>query len=354
MSTFTSTFTASNGAQSKTLAHTFTVYATSPITLSATFPTSPKVGDAVNFDVTATLANGATGTLTITQDTLPAGLSLGATSQVDANHYKATVSGTLTTAATGTTNFGATGGSVAAQELAWNWTVSAAPSGPTRVAQQMIVGTSGVSSVAFDAVDLLAGDLVVIKYGCPFSNRYINSITQSSGSNTYGDALNSDPTNHVSVQQIQYAFAAEDAAACVITPNFNGSIDTFGCALEVYRAPAGKTWTFEAAASQIVADPGQNPDDISTSAITLAGNGVIAIWCGNTRDGFICNNIAQTPGDVVAKADSLGSTVGFSGEYLFTDGLAEQVVSAGIGGNTGSGGENWTIKRLLVAPFTYA
>jgi hypothetical protein len=131
------------------------------ITLSATFPTSPKVGDVVNFDVTATLANGATGTLTITQDTLPAGLSLGATSLVDATHYKATVSGTLTTAATGTTSFGATGGSVAAQALEWDWTVSAAASSPVLVQLANKSPSSTTDSIPLDS-PATAGNALVL------------------------------------------------------------------------------------------------------------------------------------------------------------------------------------------------
>lgn len=96
------------------------------ITLSASFPSSPHVGDTVNFDVTATLVDGATGTPTITVDQLPAGLSLGSTSMVDATHYKATVPGTLTTAQTITSTFGATGGSVAATPLAHEFDVTEA------------------------------------------------------------------------------------------------------------------------------------------------------------------------------------------------------------------------------------
>lgn len=84
------------------------------ITLSAPFPATPHVGDTVNFDVTATLVDGATGTPTITVDQLPDGLTLGATTMVDATHYTATVSGTLTTVQDITCTFGATGGSVAA------------------------------------------------------------------------------------------------------------------------------------------------------------------------------------------------------------------------------------------------
>lgn len=98
------------------------------ITMSATFPTSPRVGDTVSFDVTATLVDGATGTPTITVDQLPDGLALGGTSMVDVTHYKATVSGTLTTVEDVTATFGATGGSVAATPLVHAFSVKAAGS----------------------------------------------------------------------------------------------------------------------------------------------------------------------------------------------------------------------------------
>jgi hypothetical protein len=96
------------------------------ITLSATFPSNPHVGDTVNFDVIATLVDGATGTPTIMVDQLPAGLTLGTTSQADATHYKATVSGTYTTAQAGTSTYSVTGGSVAAAPLVHGYNVQAA------------------------------------------------------------------------------------------------------------------------------------------------------------------------------------------------------------------------------------
>jgi len=165
--TVSSTFTASNGTQSATVVHEFSVagsaatsigagalaftgaaldeniVASPAIALAATFPSSPHVGDSVNFDVTATLVFGATGTPTITVDQLPAGLSLGSTSMVDATHYKATVSGTLTTAQGITSTFGTTGGSPNATPLAHTFNVAAAATSATFVGANTFKSTSG-------------------------------------------------------------------------------------------------------------------------------------------------------------------------------------------------------------------
>lgn len=131
------------------------------ITLSAAFPSSPHVGDAINFDVTATLTDGATGTPTITVDQLPAGLSLGSTSMVDATHYKATVSGTLTTVQNVTSTFGATGGSVSATPLVHAFSVTAASSAITFVGATTFTATSGNMALPAGCV---AGDVVLFSY----------------------------------------------------------------------------------------------------------------------------------------------------------------------------------------------
>jgi hypothetical protein len=130
------------------------------ITLYAAFPATPHVGDVVSFDVTATLVDGATGTLTITVDTLPAGLSLGGTSMVDATHYKATVSGTLTTVQNVTSTFGATGGSVSATPLVHAFNVTAASTVIVQVGSATIfTATSGNLTLP---TGCQAGDVLVI------------------------------------------------------------------------------------------------------------------------------------------------------------------------------------------------
>ncbi|HET9819667.1 MAG TPA: hypothetical protein VFP92_10940 [Rhodanobacteraceae bacterium] len=347
MSTFTSTFTASNGAQSKTLAYTFTVYATSPITLSATFPTSPKVGDAVNFDVTATLANGATGTLTITQDTLPAGLSLGATSQVDANHYKATVSGTLTTAATGTTNFGATGGSVAAQELAWNWTVSAAPSGPTRVALVQAHGSSVTGAVgAFDfpAVDIKAGDLLVVQYTCPF-NRYITTLSDGQ-LNSYGvDIQWNSVTGTKTDSQIWHAVANADATSVVLHAVLNGTVGAFSAFLLVYRK-TGTTWGVDTPNVKHLAAVYTNT--AVTTPVSTSGPAIVSMLIGNDQyDNAAVTTGTWTGATKVADGPSgYGGVIGTSGEYIADAALSGMSMGAGFDGS-------YVYKDLLAVPFTF-
>lgn len=127
------------------------------VTLSATFPSSPHVGDTVNFDVTATLVGGATGALTVNVDQLPAGLTLGSTSQVDATHFKATVSGTLTTVQDIAATFGATGGSVAATPLVHEFNVQAAVTAsywnPANFSSHLLLSNSNKTETRDSAAD---------------------------------------------------------------------------------------------------------------------------------------------------------------------------------------------------------
>jgi hypothetical protein len=137
------------------------------ITLSAPFPATPHVGDIISFDVTATLVDGATGTLTITVDTLPAGLSLGSTSMVDSTHYKATVSGTLTTVQDVTSTFGATGGSVGSTPLVHAFNVQA-----TASIAKFIQGNQANSAS-------IAGGLAVTLTAAPTSGNQLFAIFQA-------------------------------------------------------------------------------------------------------------------------------------------------------------------------------
>jgi hypothetical protein len=119
------------------------------------------VGDAASFDVVATLTNGATGPLTITVDALPDGLSLGSTSQVDATNYKATVSGTYTTVETGTSTYGATGGSVAATPLVHAFNVAASGTATPSLVQSTVHNDNANSLSLSFVNDTAASNLLV-------------------------------------------------------------------------------------------------------------------------------------------------------------------------------------------------
>jgi hypothetical protein len=187
------------------------------ITLSATFPSSPHVGDTVNFDVIATLVGGATGTLTIGVDQLPAGLTLGATSQMDATHYKATVSGTLTTVQDITGTFDATGGSVAATSLTHEFNVQASATGLSVLAVQSFALTTTTLSKPVMFSNVKAGDqIVVIAFGqgsasAPFTVAPIDD--QNDTYATTGDFASSGSTDMTSA----LATVAADAATLTVT-----------------------------------------------------------------------------------------------------------------------------------------
>ncbi len=341
MSTFTSTFTASNGAQSKTLAHTFTVYATSPITLSATFPASPKVGDAVNFDVTATLADGATGTLTITADTLPAGLSLGATSQVDATHYKATVSGTLTTAATGATNFGATGGSVAAQTLEWDWTVSAAASGPELVRIfPFTFSDYHATTIPFD-VGVQAGDKVILLVSTS-ANRTVSSITNPAGTAWVKDA--SIQGANSTYAECWSADITADAASWqpVLTPSASGYFH-----ITVYLV-RGKTIALDAANVVTNSEIVTGAQTVTIGPYSTSGPALVFL---ELRTYCTSGTGQVTIGDSHFTTDH---TDLFASRNSYTE--AHALFDAAQSGNTldvTTAGGNTTVSRIIV-PYTYS
>lgn len=236
------------------------------ITLSATFPSSPHVGDTVSFDVTATLVGGATGALTVTVDQLPAGLALGTTSQVDATHYKATVSGTLTNVQDITSTFGATGGSVAATSLVHDFNVTAA----TATAPGYVVGAAdyvypGVSAVPLPA-GCQAGDFVVIAGN---SSNTSNALKCTAGTQLLA------PTGGKNLTIYGYTLTATDIA--------NGSFPanvTYSYEMGIWRAPTGvgvdvvgAPTTFSAFANLTVANVTTTATHTALTAIFGRGTG---------------------------------------------------------------------------------
>lgn len=63
-------------------------------------------------------------------------------------------------------------------------------------------------------------------------------------------------------------------------------------------------------------DSDPNPDDISTAPITVSGNGLLSIWCGDNR-GVSATSYEQSPGNVINFGISQNEDTGFSGEYVF-------------------------------------
>lgn len=127
------------------------------ITLSATFPSNLHVGDTGSFVVTATLVDGATGTLTITADTLPDGMTLGTTTDNGDGTFSATVSYDLTTEQDVTATFSATGGSVAATPLVHEFVVQEQVTTPVP-AQYARAYTNSSAALTFGASSDGSGD----------------------------------------------------------------------------------------------------------------------------------------------------------------------------------------------------
>lgn len=129
------------------------------ITLSGTLP-APTVGTAYSGSVTATLVDGATGTLTITVDQLPAGLALGATTNNGDGTFTAPVTGTPTTQQTITSTFNATGGSVNATPLAHQFVVGVAS--PVLVQQIVVAGNFTTSNTLAFKQAVTAGNTLLL------------------------------------------------------------------------------------------------------------------------------------------------------------------------------------------------
>ena len=231
----------------------------------------------------------------------------------------------------------------------------AGPSTPTRITAQAKTGTTSISALAFDAVDIQAGDLLIAKWNSPF-NRYISSVTDTGSGGTWAPAVVYSDYSGIAqgFDQIYYAIATTNKTGCVVTDHLNGSIDTYGGWLEVYRPPAGKSFTFASSAKQLVADTAQTPNPLPCSPITLAGNVLLPLLVGNERDGapVVANGFDAGATVINAILNAKGSTsVGASGEYLGSN-LSALVIDATFGSD--DSGDNWALKDFLIAPFTYA
>ncbi|HET9819666.1 MAG TPA: hypothetical protein VFP92_10935 [Rhodanobacteraceae bacterium] len=107
-----STFSATNGTQTKTLVDTINVAAQAGLTFSTSLP-SGTANAPYSGSVTVSRQPNASGTMTISVDTgfsLPAGLTLGATVDNGDNTWTADVTGTPTTQGNTTVQFKATDG----------------------------------------------------------------------------------------------------------------------------------------------------------------------------------------------------------------------------------------------------
>lgn len=129
------------------------------ITLAAdpSFPASLHVGDTGSFNLIATLADGATGSLTITAENLPDGMTLGSTTDNGDGTFSATVSYDLTTEQDVTATFSATGGSVAATPLTHEFVVQTQVTTPVP-AQYARAYTNSSSGLTFGASSDGSGD----------------------------------------------------------------------------------------------------------------------------------------------------------------------------------------------------
>jgi hypothetical protein len=194
------------------------------ITLSATFPANLHVGDTGSFVVTATLEDGATGSLTITGSSLPDGMTVGDTEENTDGTFSATVSYTLTTEQTVTASFGATGGSVAATALVHEFDVQAAAGAATVV---QIKGSSKATSASTRVVTFnttpTAGNVLCILYN----------------SNSSADNLSSVPAGWTRTLCTGAVFSfgmltkTSDGTESSVTLNFNTNVPVPVCCAEV-------------------------------------------------------------------------------------------------------------------------
>jgi hypothetical protein len=274
------------------------------ITLYAAFPPTPHVGDVDSFGVTATLANGATGTLTITVDVLPAGLTLGATTMVDATHYKATVSGTLTTVQNVTSTFGATGGSVGATPLVHAFNVTAASTGVIPVGTPAALSGPG-SSIPIPS-GCQAGDLMLLSY--------ISNVapTMPTGSTAIvADAVTWTPTftNHTGSYGYFLTSADITAGSVAWTNNaFTAATASF------WRSVHASIVDVQSALNK--ATTVAPPQTLSAAGITTTVNGDMLVFTGILRsNGSVAGTFTTASGFTVAVNNTASGSRSLTVQY---------------------------------------
>lgn len=217
VSTFT---TAGASVNASPLIHDFIV---ANITLSANFPTNLTQGDAVNFDVTATVVGNVTGTLVIAVDQLPDGLTLGSTSGSNGT-YTATVSGTVTTAQDIISTFTVTGGNVSPTPLVNEFNISSSQAGASAA---WVAGDSydnnGVSGTMPLPAGVEAGDYLLFMTNDNPSKTFTltNKLTIMAPTTYYGSGPAPSPVTAI----YGYFVTAQDVTNGSIPLTFTGMFE---------------------------------------------------------------------------------------------------------------------------------
>ena len=217
-------------------------------------------------------------------------------------------------------------------------------SGPTN-------GTTTTRSMTTPTFDVKAGDLIVVASSTPDGYGGTKVITDTAG-NTW--SVNFQANGH-SEMYSAHTIAAADYAGNSVTLSFPSNV--YGClTVTVYRAPPGKTWSFDAAHFSI-------PAEVYTGtplalSLTTAGPGVVNVYYenGDTTFGYnavqagVCTGAAiqaQCPGNSAAGKGYMS----FAADVFAGAALSGYAVTCDTPIN---GSTSMMNRNVIVAPFTYA
>jgi hypothetical protein len=189
-----STFSATNGTQTKTLADTITVAAPSGLTFSTTLP-SGVVGEEYSGSVTVSRQPHASGTMTISLDTgstLPDGLTLGSTTDNGDNTWTADITGTPTAEGSTSLTFKATDG-VQTGTKPTSISVAAAPAiSITASLPDAVIGYAYTGSVTAQNINGATGSITITVDSLP-AGLTLGSTTDN-GDGTFTASVTGTPT----------------------------------------------------------------------------------------------------------------------------------------------------------------
>lgn len=199
-----------------------------------------------------------------------------------------------------------------------------------------------------------AGDLIVVLVN---SASAINpsGVPTDSSSNTYtADYVDAQPTR--GSEYVYHAVAAADAATLTVT--LHNSSSFYGqIVAAAYRAPVGKTWSFDSANFSAHTN-GFTTADISQTFNT-SGPGVVGVIAhnGNYDNSATYGLVGTCTGAAIEEECPANSTagvgyLGFTADHFALASLSSYTVSVNF--YTTSPGDTTSNKDLVIAPFVYA
>lgn len=228
--------------------------------------------------------------------------------------------------------------------------------GPQRIAVAQwasgpMNGNTTTRSMTTPTFDVKAGDLMVVASSTPDGYGGTKVIADTAG-NTW--AVNFQANGHAEMYSA-HAIAAADYTGNSVTLSFPSNI--YGClTVTVYRAPPGKTWSFDSAHFSI-------PAEVYTGSplalsLTTSGAGVVNVYYhnGDTTFGYNANQTGVCTGAAI-QAECPGNSGAAHGYMSFT---ADVFAAAALSGyavtcDTPINGVTSMMNRdVIVAPFTYA